>query len=57
MSAAFLKADQDVIANLLERPPNRVIWLELSHQGIKFDVIVSGCPTSLIMQIVMQDYK
>ena len=57
MSATLLKADQDIITNLLKRPHNRVIWLELSCQGVKFDVIVSGCPTLSGMQIVMQDYK
>ncbi len=34
-----------------------MIWLELSCQGIKFDVIVSGCPTSLVTQTITQDYK
>jgi hypothetical protein len=56
MSVMLQKADQDVITNLLERPPDRVIWHELDCQGIKFNVIGSGCPMLLITQIVMQDY-
>jgi hypothetical protein len=33
------------------------MWLELSWQGIHFDVIISGSPSTSITQSVVQDYK
>ncbi len=57
MSATFCWADQSVITGLLNRLPDKVIWQELSHLGIMFDINTSSCPTSLINQSVAQDYK
>ncbi len=56
MSATFQKAHH-VITNFLERPPDRVIWLELPFQGVRLDITVSRCLTLSITQIVTQDYK
>ncbi len=57
MSASFRQSDQDVISNLLGRFPDKVKWLELSHQGIRFDVIFSGLPSLSITNSVTQYYK
>ena len=39
------------------RPPDRVIWRELSRRGIAFDVVISGGPTSSIMHSLTEDYR
>ncbi len=57
ISATFRQSDQDIIINLLGRFPDKVIWLELLRQGIRFDVIVSGSPSLSITSCVTQDYK
>jgi hypothetical protein len=56
MSATFRQSDQDVISNLFGQTPDKSMWLELSWQEIYFDVIISGSPSTSIMQSVMQDY-
>jgi hypothetical protein len=40
MSATFCQCDQDVITDLFGRPPDKVMWLELSRRGIHFNVII-----------------
>jgi hypothetical protein len=57
MSATFRQSDQDIISNLFGQTPDKIMWLELSWQGIHFDVIISGSPSTSITQTVVQDYK
>jgi hypothetical protein len=57
MSATFRQSNQDIISNLFGQTPDKIMWLELSWQGIHFDVIISGSPSTSIMQSVVQDYK
>jgi hypothetical protein len=57
MSATFRQDDQNVIADLLGCPPDKVIWLELARRGIKFEVVVSGNPLSSISKRVSRDYR
>ena len=57
MSATFRRDDQDVISRLWTRPPDKVIWLELSRRGIGLDVVISGNPTSSIVKCMSSDYK
>ena len=57
MSATFRKCDQDVITTLFGRPPDKVMWLELSRRGIHFDVIVSGNPIGGVTSSSKEDYK
>jgi hypothetical protein len=57
MSATFKQSNQDVISNLFGQTPDKIMWLELSWQGIHFDVIISGSPSTSIMQTVVQDNK
>jgi hypothetical protein len=57
MSATFRKLDQDVITKIYEQAPDKIIWLKLSWQGIIFNVIISGNPSSSISNSVTQDYK
>jgi superfamily II DNA helicase RecQ len=51
MSATFRQLDQAVITGLIKQAPDQVIWLELSCQGIQFDVVVSGSPSSSIWSV------
>ncbi len=46
-----------MISRLWTRPPDKVIWLELSRRGIGFDVVISGNPTSSIVKSLSKDYK
>jgi superfamily II DNA helicase RecQ len=57
MSATFRKSDQDVITNLYQRPPDEIIWLELSRRQIVFEVNVCGVPSISITSSVAQDLK
>jgi hypothetical protein len=57
MTATYRQSDQDVMSVLFGRIPDKAIWLDLSCQGIHFDVILSGCPSSSITNSVTQDYK
>jgi hypothetical protein len=57
ISATFRQTDQDIISNLLGRCPDKVIWLEVLHQGICFDVIVSGLHSLSVTNSVTHDYK
>ncbi len=57
MSATFHQCDQDVIADLFGRPPDKVMWLELSCRGIHFDAIISGNPLSAVTSSAKQDYR
>jgi hypothetical protein len=57
MSATFRQCNQEVITDLFGRPPGKVMWLELSHQRIQFDVIMSGNPLSAVTSSSKQDYK
>ena len=57
MSATFRNCDQDVITMLFGRPPDKVMWLELSRRGIHFDVIVSGNPIGGVTSSSKEDYK
>jgi len=57
MSATFRKCDQDVITKLFRRPPDKFMWLELSHRGIHFDAIISGNPISAVTSSLKEDYK
>jgi len=57
MSATFLQEDQDKISTLWTRPPDRVIWRELSRRGIAFDIVISGGPTLSIVRSLTEDYR
>ena len=57
LSATFCQCDQDVITTLFGRPPDKVMWLKLSHWGIHFDVIISGNLISAVTSSSKQDYK
>ncbi len=57
MSATFRQSNQDVISNLFEQTPDKIMWLELLWQGIHFDGIISGSPSTSIPQSLVQDYK
>jgi hypothetical protein len=57
MSATFLQEDQDKISTLWTRPPDRVIWRELSRCGIAFDIVISGGPTLSIVRSLTEDYR
>ena len=57
MSATFRQEDQDKITRLWTRPPNKVIWRELSRHGICFNVVISGSPTSSILCSMFEYYR
>ena len=55
MSAMFRQCNQGVITDLFGRPPDKVMWLELSFWGIHFDIIISGNPLSAVTSSSKQD--
>jgi hypothetical protein len=57
MSATFRQDDQDEISRLWTRPPDKVIWRELSRRGIGFDIVISGNPTSSVIRCMSEDYR
>jgi len=57
MSATFRQDDQDEISRLWKRPPDKVIWRELSRRGIGFGVVISGNPTSSVVRSMSLDYR
>jgi superfamily II DNA helicase RecQ len=56
MSTTFHKCDQDVITTLFGRPPDKVMWLELSCRGIHVDVnrTIGGRSKASIIEKSMQ---
>ena len=57
MIATFRQCDQNVITDLFGRPPDKVMWLELSRRRIHFVVIILGNLLSAVTSSSKQDYK